>query len=348
MKIIDYISLFLITVNTIITCTNQTFTPSSAWSSFAQENTLSRTELTRHFMEDCKRDVIQNDHIPNPTHQNTFRIATYNIHLWRPAADALNTPFDYTRHDHFNAIVETIKNIDADILVTEEMLIFDWSAIKKAFENIGYNCSLNSFAQTGDYHGFPFGTMIFSKIKTTKPCLNKIYAVQHMSSPEQQSFIRTVIELPNRQELVLYGTHLDVHDNTEQVRRGQVQELIDYAHKETSACIVAADFNAIRAQDYQYTIDTVPVWRLLNDDHKRRTGFDAPTQALTLFQEHNFSDCFAKADLQSPYYSVWNGTLVDFLWLNKHWNLPIDGCYVYYNSLSDHLPIIMDIQLGEK
>jgi len=345
MKALIYIILLFEILNVKINGTNQTFIPASAWSAFTLENTLNRKDLTRHYIEDCKRDASQNSHIPT-ANNDRIRIATYNVHLFRPATDALSTPFDYAHHEHFNAIMETIKQINADVLILQEMLIFDWNVIAKAFEYLGYHFSLNSFVQSGTYQDFPFGNMIVSKIKSTKPYLNKTYDMQDVSFfHEHQGFIRAVIDLPNQQELIIYGSHLDVHDNTERVRSQQVQEIIRYAQNETSACVIAADFNAIRAQDYAYAIDTIPVWKLLNDDHKKRNGFDAPTNALALFQEHNFSDCFAKAGLPSPFYSVWNGTLVDFLWLNKQWPFSIDGCYVYYSSLSDHLPIIMDIKL---
>jgi exonuclease III len=332
---------------TALVCAHTVFStqhpmPASAWSALAQGERLRRDDLVSYFVKDCRRDAPHNATIPH-VNKHIMRVATYNIHHWRPPHHAFNTPFDYACNDHFNQIISTIKKVNADILIVQEMLIFDWDVIKKAFEAMGYYCSLNAFFQSATYHNCPFGTMIFSKIKTTKPYLKKTYETQIPLAQELHGFIKMMVELPNNQELIVYGTHLDVQDNTEHIRYGQVQELIRYANKETVPCIVAADFNAIRAQDYAYLVNNIPVWHLLNDDHKKRAGFDVPTSALNLFKENKFFDCFTQAALKNPYYSVWNGTVVDFLWLNNQWNLPISGCYVYYSSASDHLPIIMDI-----
>ena len=64
-------------------------------------------------------------------------------------------------------------------------------------------------------------------------------------------------------------------------------------------------------------------------------------------ENNEFQDCFTKSKQQCPKFTVWSGTAVDFMYLDKKWDLPIAGCHTYYSSASDHLPVIMDVKVKE-
>jgi len=341
---------------------HQLMPTSSSWSDFAAGKKMRPKELLNNFVGDCIAHASENEKIPHHTpNSDIMRIATYNIHFWRPPYDNIHSDFDFAKNDNFDAVIQTIKNINADVLILQEVIIFDWMKIKTTLESLGYVCTLSMFVQTSTYNSYPFGNMIITKQQSKNAHTIKMYDVEPEVWPELHGFIRTHINLPNKKKAVvsdialpnhkkitIYGTHLDVYDHKEDMRAKQVQELIDHALKEDELCIVAADFNAIRARDYQYAVQGKNVWDLLNEDHRDLRGFDAPTKALDLFTSHGFVDCFSKAQLECPKFSVWNGTLVDFIWLNPTWDLPIVGCYIYYSIASDHLPIIMDIKINNE
>lgn len=69
-----------------------------------------------------------------------------------------------------------------------------------------------------------------------------------------------------------------------------------------------------------------------------------PTATMTLIEQAGFKDSFAKAGLQGPKFTVWTGKVVDFIWLDNKWLLPLTGSYVYYNAASDHCPVLVDIK----
>ena len=95
-----------------------------------------------------------------------------------------------------------------------------------------------------------------------------------------------------------------------------------------------------------------------------------PTDTLDFIEQQGFQDSFTQAHtktfnrataskataqrdadahaqhakLSNPTYTVWTGTVVDFIFCSPEWNLPVES-YIYYSTASDHLPVIMDIIL---
>jgi len=126
----------------------------------------------------------------------------------------------------------------------------------------------------------------------------------------------TQVRLPNRRTITMYGTHLEV-SGTEEIRGKQVQEILKIVKLfNNNNVMIAADFNTVRENS-----------------------------PIKILQKAGFKDCFTYLGWQHPTYTSWTGKEIDFIFLSPKWNLPLAGCYVYYDAASDHLPIIMDIKL---
>lgn len=226
---------------------------------------------------------------------------------------------------HLKKSLEAIKTINPDIVIFQEYTI----KADRDLEQLHYNH--HHFIKTAGY----FGNAIFSRFpfRTIKEAF---YTTTYQ---EPRCYIAAEIILPNNQPITIYGTHLDTFDNSEQTRHIQIQELIN-ATSNTKNVIITGDLNSIRKEDY----DT-KTWGLIKNDFTNRTRQqEVPQLVSSHLKQGGFADCFSFAHLEKPKYTVWNGTVVDYILL-KNWELPLAGCYVYYSNASDHLPIIMDIQL---
>lgn len=311
---------------------------SSIWQKAAQGNTLSGYQKNRLFADDCAQSAYLNRIIPR--HQTgdkrSFRIATYNIHYW-------TDPF---RRASFDRILEVIREINADVLILQEFIPqpgFKASRREandfwKKIEGLGYRYH---FFKEAVFLGVPFGNAILLKY----PAEIEMEGIFEEKFGQPRSYLYAKVILPNKKPLNVYGTHLDVYDKTGLARERQTNELIKIIDQERENIILGADFNAVRRQDYQYMVDEKSVWGLLTADFKERTGLSViPTGVHDRLIKSGFVDSFSQAHQSVPRFTVWSGVTIDFLYL-KNWELPILGCYVYYSAASDHLPVIMDVDI---
>lgn len=318
----------------------QSMPAASVWQLYAQGIRLSRHEMIEQFNRDCALHAHENNAIPaHISNDESVRVATYNVHMWKDAHGAKN----------FDAIMNTISQVNADVLVLQEVLMFDKEYIMKRLKELGYVHT--SAGRTATFGGTFFGNMVVSKYPfNTSASLIKTYDADQKYPGERRCYIKSTVQLPQNKEITVYGTHLDVYDETENLRTQEIQELIaDSAHSKTP-CIIAADYNAVRKKDYQYEVNGKSVWAMLNESNKKRTGMPTQTRALETLEQHNFVDSFTSNNQQNPRATVWSGTAVDFLYLNDAWqkqnaDLSLGKSYVYYSSASDHLPILMDMTI---
>ena len=308
----------------------------SLWRQIAQGATLSRNAMIESFIDDCTRREHENSLIPQHGINNeTVRMATYNVHMWKDAYGTRN----------FDAILDTITKMNADVLVLQEVHMFDRATIMNALLNHGY--TYVSAGQTTTIGGKFFGNMVVSKYPFAQKPVVKTYDEDQKYAGERRCYIKATVQLPHDKKITVYGTHLDVYDQTENLRTAEINELVQDMNNTKENCMIAADFNAVRKQDYQYYIENKSVWDMLNSNNKKRTGIETQTKALETLQHNKFTDSFTKHKQECPRYTVWSGTAVDFMYLNEAWQLPIANNYVYQSSASDHLPIIMDITINK-
>lgn len=334
--------------------------PASIWSLLAQGKVVTAKEKKNLFIKDCAMLADANKFIPaHSKNDNRVRIATYNVHMW----------LDPHGGKAYEEIMKVIGIINADILVLQEVEMYDSKKIEDDFVKMGYQPGL--FLNMYNEGGRQFGNMVVSKYPFARKSTTKYFTVDEQEW-EKRGFIHAVIALPNKQEVSVYGTHLDVFDTTEKRRVGEIKELLELAQQEIDKnkhanVVLVGDFNAVRKKDYQYTVygenleagdknlvvggknlavGDKRVWDLLVADNALRKELVTSTDALELVGKQGFADSFARAAFAGPKFTVWPGTVVDFLFLNKGWQLPVVGSYVYYSAASDHLPVIMDVAVG--
>ena len=318
----------------------QSMPTASLWNYVAQGQKLSREAMVQSFIDDCTRHAHENNAIPTHTRNNdTVRVATYNVHMWKDARGIRN----------FDAIMHTIAHVNADVLVLQEVHMFDKDQIITRLQELGYTHA--SAGKTSTIGGTFFGNMVVSKYPFAAEPVVKTYDADQKYAGERRCYIKAAIQLPSDKKITVYGTHLDVYDQTETLRTQEIKELIADIQKNPGHCIIAADYNAVRKRDYQYAVNGKNVWDMLNENNKKRTGAATQTRALEILEQHHFVDSFTQNNQQSPKATVWSGTAVDFLYLNEAWNKPnahfnvYNSSYVYYTSSSDHLPILMDMAI---
>lgn len=333
----------------------QSTAPASSWELYSDQRIPQKKELLDSYIKDCKTFASQNAHIPTHTQNlNVLRVATYNIHFWcNPFLKIYNYAAQispYTARDiaeNFYNVINAIQDINSDILCLQEVLLFDIKKIKQTFHDMGYQYQTYFHEAQWDYS---FGVMILSKYPFAVQPVGKIFeSSKNIMGPggEKRCYIKATISLPGDNSITIYTSHFDGYDTTDKLRYDEIDEILeDIQQAPNSHCLVCGDFNAVRFQDYQYVVHGSLVWDLLNRDNLSRTHFPTPIKALELFEQNKFQDCFAKANIVMPKFSVWNGTVVDFMFLNQQWHLPIDGCYFYYSPASDHVPVIMDCAIN--
>lgn len=313
--------------------------PATIWQAYAKlQGLLNDETIIDSFIQDCARDEVHNAFIPEKT-AAIARIATYNVHFW-------TDPFKKTNYEE---IIKTIKTINADILLLQEVELFENKKIEEELRTMGY--VYQPFMPMDQIGKNRFGNMILSKYPLMRPPFQHIYE-SSKDKEEKRNFINVIIQLPDTNTLSIYGTHLNVRDETGAIRLQEAAELMEFVKKDTTKNILlAGDWNAVRPKDYQYKVADTSVWKIHTTEFLQRAGKQKglnkiPTEALQYIEKNGFKDCFTKAGINGPYYTVWTGTIVDFIFCCKSWNLPIDGCYIYFSAASDHLPVIMDVKIG--
>ncbi|MCX5925127.1 MAG: endonuclease/exonuclease/phosphatase family protein [Candidatus Dependentiae bacterium] len=243
--------------------------------------------------------------LPEKTHKDIIRVATYNVHCWRGPEKELGDRIGGS----FAAIFEVIKNINADVLVLQEVELRSPQTLA-VLATLGYRYCV--FAGASDTAS-KYGNMIVSKVPLLTQPIKKNFSY---GGHHSRSFIKVEIDLSkyHKKNLVFYGSHFDDLDG--KARLLEAQELVDSAHTYDFGknVVIGADFN-------------------------EQTG-----KAIKHLASQGFINSFDLAGIAQPTFTHWSGKALDGLYINRcNWNLWIDGSYVLYSGASDHLPVIMDI-----
>ncbi len=227
----------------------QQMVPATLWLQCAQGKQLSAADKKNLYVQDCTlaaQNFVMPAHRKNDT---TVRLMTYNVHMWTDAHNKRT----------YDAILKDIETINADVVALQEVIMFDAATIAADFKALGYEHQLFFATHTGK-SGFGFGNMFISKYPFAQPPIKQPYAID-TKHKEKRNFINAVLALPNNKKISLYATHLDVWDETEEHRVAEASEIIAHAayNNITNSCIMG-DFNAIRPDDYQYTVGGKKVW----------------------------------------------------------------------------------------
>lgn len=343
--------------------------------SYAGKN-LTRTEKLDAFAEICKKLAPLNSKIPAKT-SDICRVATYNVHFWQ-------NPYSFWGKlgDDFDKMIEVIKKVNPDILILEEVggpISPMDKLFNDTFSQMGY--AYRAFCSTNTTGVNVASGRLCNCILSKYPFESAPVKKQFNTNPdtrigqnnEQRCFVGASVLLPNNKKVSVYGTHLEVRPikmrnassavrniTPETARKEQLQELVKHITDadNNENIIIGADFNASRAQDLQYKIGAKTLLNILEENWNNLLNeMGTPARlgslvdqkpaffALEYLMQQGWKESFELSGFTQPQFTTWSGTRIDFLFLNPSWNLPIKGSYVVYDSASDHLPVIMDIDL---
>lgn len=284
---------------------------------------LDKTLAFSQYRKEIKEAANENLKIPQKD-ESVFRVMTYNVHFWR---NPENTQGD------MNKMIQVIKKINPDIVILQEVSPYEGfaqgkyftdSATEKSLKSLGFNL----FSACNTVKNGWFGNVIASKSSFKNPPKRFTFDTQY-SPAEQRCFVVGNSQLSNGADIVMYGTHLEVYDDNNIIRSEQMKQITNYidTNLKDANVLIAGDFNASRT-----------------------------SKVVRNLQRRGYQDCFSYlasqggifSNVQSPTFTSWAGTEIDFIFLSPGWSLPLAGCYVYFDDASDHLPLIMDIALDVK
>ena len=289
--------------------------------------------------------------------EDYITLATYNVHYWT----------DVYENDKLNDIVNDIHDINADLIVLQEVALgkfilegkpeINGSLAGEMFNAIGLKKQI--FCNTvPSWWNIPYGNLmlihkdllgklkcndaICSVLHETNYTFNKststvVVSGSHQGTAETRCYIKVVFpKILENKDVVVYGTHLDVA--SEQTRTNQIQQIIEDAersHKE-QCIVIMGDFNTIDRE--QYVNDTQI---LENLESIGQTEFSV----ITTLKEHGFNDAFTVANIVPPKMTTWNNTRVDFVFVQNIEKRHIADIHAYYTDNSDHLPIVLKLKI---
>lgn len=252
------------------------------------------------------------------------RIMTYNVHGFR----------DLNDKNKYSEIIATIKAINPDILILEEIRLYPFAdlctksqlrsdLIKLELYFSGFSeCGIN-----GVFSRFPF---------TAKEIDLGRDSIRHVSRNALVcTFTKNDILSDN---LIVVGTHLDVFDESGKQRISQIKKIMNMLSDEltdevNTKIIVAGDFNSLRKNDY-----TEKEWKYLTELDKKRKIITIQDVA-PIIENAGFIE--SSSQCQTPIkMSVWAGRRVDYIF-GKNVNFIQTSTYTV--TYSDHYPVYADI-----
>jgi len=212
--------------------------------------------------------------------------------------------------------VSVLKSINADVVILQEALgneVLNRDGVRRKFAELGYH--YGAFAGgAGKFSNY--GNVILSKYPFASNPVKRNF--NYKGKEHARSFVKIELDLSKfkKANLVIYGSHFN--KSHEQERWEEASEIIYLADKHDTKknVLVAADFNETRK--------------------------GKATQEL---EKNGFADCFVSTKLPEPAFTHWSGKTIDHIYLRNK-DLKISGCYLWYSDASDHLPVIMDINLS--
>lgn len=278
--------------------------------------------------EVCLKDMSEDYMVPKKPN-NTLRIMTYNVHYWQGPRDKNEYNVKGKKRKHLyngDEIVNVIHALDPDILGLQEVMNIDvdndwgyinWTEISDKLKLIGYELNNSFCGADNDY----FGNMLIHKntikMSNYRSLTYNNSAVVSGNNEKGKRRCAIICETEiNNTNYSIYCIHLD---DTSRLGRNEFTDLIaEDMKKNINKKILMGDFNSYRS--------------------------DYPYQKL---KSINMNDCYSHKNLIPPSYTTWTGTEIDYIMVDNDLDKDtIMGCFTGHTPLSDHLPIIMDIKIG--
>lgn len=269
--------------------------------------------------------MVQNGGTPNKVYsanKPTIKVATYNIGKNELAADVAN----------LDELSKAIAKIDADVIVLTE--IDNKTARSKKVNQLEEIAKANkmdfSFGKALDFDGGEYGVGILSKYKIEKSQVVNLPS----GGAEQRVVLLSQITKPGFDSpIIIMGTHLDWQKDPT-IRIGQVRHILDatIGDTETGFDNIAASIK-ILAGDFNSTAKEQPIQEISYfwDPVEKKGGnyrtWPAVNPAIDI--DHIF-------------------TYKGQVWDVKTMTIPTDSKDFQWSKVSDHLPVIAELELQEQ
>ncbi|MTC72038.1 endonuclease/exonuclease/phosphatase family protein [Providencia sp. wls1914] len=269
--------------------------------------------------------MVQNGGTPNKVYsanKPTIKVATYNIGKNELAADVAN----------LDELSKAIAKIDADIIVLTE--IDNKTARSKKVNQLEEIAKANkmdfAFGKALDFDGGEYGVGILSKYKIEKSQVVNLPS----GGAEQRVVLLSQITKPGFDSpIIIMGTHLDWQKDPT-IRIGQVRHILDatIGDTETGFDNIAASIK-ILAGDFNSTAKEQPIqeisyfWDPVEKKGVNYRTWPAVNPAIDI--DHIF-------------------TYKGQVWDVKTMTIPTDSKDFQWSKVSDHLPVIAELELQEQ
>lgn len=256
-----------------------------------------------------------------------IKIMTYNVQYWEDV--------NYTKT--YSKILGLLDEIDADVIGLQEVIIpckkinnvynTGNKYIDDLFNNLGKKYLI--YTHCISKYKCPKKTM-YGNVFLVKKHINVI-GHQNIKLPAKVSrgAIIIIIEYYCK-KIYLVNTHLDVFDHSGKTRQKQITLILDILKSldQNNKIIIMGDFNCCQEKDYNSNEKN---W--LEKNSVSSVDFDS----IKIFENNNYIDYF-----EGCKYSVWSGRRVDYIFGK---NISKYDKYIYYTTLSDHVPLIFNFYI---
>ena len=276
-----------------------------------------RNKLSRSYKQIVSKNKYSN--YPQTKKINNIRICVYNVNRFEFLFNANEKIYEFT------------KKINPDILSMIEY---------KNFPNDKFffktNCNFTFLQQSQDY-GILTMTPLKADILKNKSISTNLFG-------ENTGFTHCMIRGLN-----IITIHLDVFIESGRMRLHEILVIHDYIMNHTlQNVIIIGDFNEMNINELH------PMYEEYRSEFEKRTGYTKlPTSTHDFLKKLKYIDVyslFTEDDENYPKFSCWSGKLVDYcyIWLPT-WDsdFKISDITLPMFQYSDHLPIVLDIQLPE-
>jgi len=315
---------------------------SSIWNTFG----LKRSELTDLYMKDIKYlQSISNEDDEPFFKKNEFTLGTWNVHGFR---DPKN------RFISVNSLESFIEqDLRANVLCLQEYPIQENDQIKdeivqdvKDFYDLKYE-----FRDRSCYLETKYNSTI-ANVALSKFPIKSIYEKTFNaigSSKEERCFTISQVFINKKLKVRVINTHLDVWDGSGIVRENQIKELLNVYSilKKDCPTFLCGDFNTTKKEK------TYPsnVWKgIITRYYDYYKQFDKG-KVFDLLEQSGFISVFELTNQLNPTFTTWNGTTVDWIFVDKNTTEFIDlktlCCKFHPTLLSDHSALTCSFSFTE-
>lgn len=263
-----------------------------------------------------------------PKLKTDVRVMTYNVHGFK----------DGFKRKKLNEILNVIREINPDILALEEIFVYKRNEMitesDLRAQLFGIGLIYSAFSDNGTNAVFSKYPFAFSEIDLGKD--------RRYNIPRNALVCRFVsklnpsgsLHLSKLNDMVFVGTHLDVFDESGNLRCNQINIILKKLETENDKgkFIVTGDFNSLRKPDYNDE-----EWKHIENVDKKR-GVKTITDVIPIIEKNNFIDSFVFCNVPINI-SVWSKRRVDYIYGK---NIKFNKSAIYKRTFSDHYPIYAD------